>query len=110
MRPAQCDSHSLPVGAILHVLYAEPDKTLAGVADYLSDPRRPINTTLNVMMTTAHLSSADPHLLIASAAREFLNKSDNERSGVLSTDQSNRLQEFTFTAENLTMKQHSLSS
>ena len=39
-------SHALLVGAILHVLYAEPDKTLAGVADFLSDPRRPIETTL----------------------------------------------------------------
>jgi type IV secretion system protein VirD4 len=26
--------HSLLVGAILHVLYAEPDKTLAGVAAF----------------------------------------------------------------------------
>jgi type IV secretion system protein VirD4 len=78
-------SHSLLVGAILHVLYAEPDKTLAGVANFLSDPRRPINTTLNVMMATAHLGSAGPHPIIASAARELLNKSDNERSGVLST-------------------------
>ena len=78
-------SHSLLVGAILHVLYAEPDKTLAGVANFLSDPRRPINTTLNAMMTTAHLGSAGPHPVVASAARELLNKSDNERSGVLST-------------------------
>ena len=31
-------SHSLLVGTILHVLYAEPDKTLAGVANFLSDP------------------------------------------------------------------------
>src|SRR3546814_308775 len=35
-------SHSLLVGAILHVLYAEPDKTLAGVSGFLSDPKRPI--------------------------------------------------------------------
>src|SRR5260370_31076129 len=35
-------SHSLLVGAILHVLYAEKDKTLAGVANFLSDPKRPI--------------------------------------------------------------------
>ena len=34
-------SHSLLVGAILHVLYAEPDKTLAGVANFLSDPQAP---------------------------------------------------------------------
>src|SRR6516165_4242316 len=46
-------SHSLLVGAILHVLYAEEDKTLAGVANFLSDPRRPIEATLNAMMTTA---------------------------------------------------------
>jgi type IV secretory pathway TraG/TraD family ATPase VirD4 len=30
-------SHALLVGAILHVLYAEADKTLAGVAAFLSD-------------------------------------------------------------------------
>ena len=35
-------SHALLVGAILHVLYAEEDKTLAGVAAFLSDPKRPI--------------------------------------------------------------------
>jgi len=78
-------SHSLLVGAILHVLYAEPDKTLAGVAGFLSDPKRPIEATLRAMMTTAHLGEAGPHPVIASAARELLNKSENERSGVLST-------------------------
>jgi type IV secretion system protein VirD4 len=78
-------SHSLLVGAILHVLYAEPDKTLAGVANFLSDPRRPIETTLRAMMTTPHLSERGVHPVIASSARELLNKSDNERSGVLST-------------------------
>ena len=78
-------SHSLLVGAILHVLYAEPDKTLAGVANFLSDPKRPIETTLHAMMTTAHLGPQGVHPVIASSARELLNKSDNERSGVLST-------------------------
>jgi type IV secretion system protein VirD4 len=78
-------SHALLVGAILHILYAEPDKTLAGVAGFLSDPKRPIETTLRAMMTTAHLGEAGPHPVIASAARELLNKSENERSGVLST-------------------------
>src|SRR5229473_2139979 len=77
-------SHSLLVGAILHVLYAEPDKTLAGVANFLSDPKRPIDSTLRAMMKTPHLGGG-PHPVIASAARELLNKSDNERSGVLST-------------------------
>jgi type IV secretion system protein VirD4 len=78
-------SHALLVGAILHVLYAEEDKTLAGVAAFLSDPKRPIESTLAAMMKTAHLADAGPHPVIASAARELLNKSDNERSGVLST-------------------------
>jgi type IV secretion system protein VirD4 len=77
-------SHSLLVGAILHVLYAEADKTLSGVANFLSDPRNPIETTLRAMMTTRHLADR-PHPVVASAARELLNKSENERSGVLST-------------------------
>jgi type IV secretion system protein VirD4 len=78
-------SHSLLVGTILHVLYAEPDKTLAGVANFLSDPRRPIEKTLWAMMTTPHLGERGVHPVVASAARELLNKSENERSGVLST-------------------------
>ena len=78
-------SHSLLVGAILHVLYAEPDKTLAGVANFLSDPRRPIESTLRAMMTAPHLGAQGVHPVVGSSARELLNKSDNERSGVLST-------------------------
>lgn len=78
-------SHALLVGAILHVLYAGQDKTLAGVAALLSDPKRPIEVTLKAMMTTPHLGGEGPHPVVASAARELLNKSDNERSGVLST-------------------------
>ena len=78
-------SHSLLVGAILHVLYAEPDKTLAGVANFLSDPRRPVEATLRAMMDTPHLGPSGVHPVIASSARELLNKSENERSGVLST-------------------------
>ncbi|MBN8933955.1 MAG: conjugal transfer protein TraG, partial [Rhizobium pusense] len=78
-------SHSLLVGAILHVLYAEADKTLSGVANFLSDPRRPVEATLRAMMDTPHLGEAGVHTVIASSARELLNKSENERSGVLST-------------------------
>lgn len=81
-------SHSLLVGAILHVLYAEEDKTLARVATFLSDPQRSFAHTLRRMMATNHLGSAEApkvHPVVASAAREVLNKSENERSGVLST-------------------------
>ncbi|QPI71973.1 conjugal transfer protein TraG [Sphingobium sp. Cam5-1] len=81
-------SHSLLVGAILHVLYAEEEKTLARVATFLSDPQRPFAATLRRMMATNHLGTQDApqvHPVVASAARELLNKSENERSGVLST-------------------------
>lgn len=77
-------SHALLVGAILHVLYASEDKTLRGVANFLSDPACPFEVTLHRMMTTKHLGD-EVHPVVASAAREVLNKSDNERSGVLST-------------------------
>jgi type IV secretion system protein VirD4 len=81
-------SHSLLVGAILHILYSEEDKTLARVATFLSDPRRSFVATLRRMMTTNHFGTVDApmvHPVVASAAREVLNKSENERSGVLST-------------------------
>ncbi|KPV17270.1 conjugal transfer protein TraG, partial [Variovorax paradoxus] len=77
-------SHALLVGAILHVLYAGEDKTLRGVANFLSDPACPFEVTLHRMMSTLHIGDG-PHPVVASAAREVLDKSDNERSGVLST-------------------------
>jgi len=77
-------SHALLVGAILHVLYAGNDKTLGGVANFLSDPNCTFELTLHRMMATRHLGE-EPHPVVASAAREVLNKSENERSGVLST-------------------------
>ena len=77
-------SHALLVGAILHVLYAEEDKTLSGVAAFLSDPRRPIEATLYRMKKAKHLGDR-VHPVVAAAAQELLNKSENERSGVLST-------------------------
>ena len=81
-------SHALLVGVILHVLYAEKEKTLAFVATFLSDPSRSFERTLRVMMSTNHLGTEENpkvHPVVAQAARELLNKSENERSGVLST-------------------------
>ena len=80
--------HSLLVGVILHILYAEEEKTLARVAAFLSDPSRSFERTLRVMMSTNHLGTDDApqvHPVVVQSARELLNKSDNERSGVLST-------------------------
>ena len=81
-------AHALLTGAILHVLYAEDEKTLARVATFLADPSRSILRTLRIMLTTNHLGTeAAPmvHPVVASIARELLNKSENERSGVVST-------------------------
>ena len=79
-------AHALLVGVILHVLYAEEDKTLAGCANFLADPERDFTDALDAMLTTEHFSDrGGVHPVVASAARELLNKSDNERSGVLST-------------------------
>ena len=80
----QTTAHSLLCGAILHTLYAEADKTLAGVASLLSDPSRDRMQTLALMLQTPHLPTG-PHPVVAETAREMLNKSDRELSGVMST-------------------------
>src|SRR3569623_1420405 len=89
--------HALLVGTILHVLYAEHNKTLHGVASFLSDPTRNIEQTIEAMLQTAHDAEGTRHWHdstgrpprtrpeVAAAARELLNKSENARSGVLST-------------------------
>src|SRR3546814_6888864 len=80
-------SHSLLVGAILHILYAEEDKTLARVASFLSDPQRPFTATLRRMMTTNHLGTTDAqivHPVVASAPREVLNRSEEHTSALQS--------------------------
>ena len=81
-------SHALLVGVILHVLYAEEKKTLARVTELLADPAQSFEKTLRVMMSTNHLGTNERpqvHPVVAATARELLNKSENERSGVLST-------------------------
>jgi type IV secretion system protein VirD4 len=90
-------AHDLLVGAILHVLYAERQKNLYGCLALLSDPTRTIESTLTTMLKTVH----DPHRqydwvdgvghptrthpAVSGAARALLNKSENERSSVLSS-------------------------
>jgi type IV secretion system protein VirD4 len=81
-------SHALLVGVILHVLYGEERKTLARVTELLADPAQSFEKTLRIMLGTNHLGTAERpqvHPVVAATARELLNKSENERSGVLST-------------------------
>jgi type IV secretion system protein VirD4 len=86
------------VGVILHILYVEPDKTLRGCATFLTNPVRPVEQTIEAMIKTEHdpggemgwldSSSGEPtttHPVVAGAARALLDKSANERSGVIST-------------------------
>ena len=76
--------HNLLVGTILHVLYSEPQKDLAGVANFLSNPERSIYDTLRYMLSCNHCNGM-PHPVVSACAREMLNKSENELSGVVST-------------------------
>ena len=89
---------ALLTSVILHVLYAEPDKTMRGVAAYLNDPElESVDVAFDKMLKVEH----DPegrfhwrdqrgnpvkvHPVIAQSAKEMINKADNEKSGVIST-------------------------
>jgi type IV secretion system protein VirD4 len=72
------------LGAILHVLHAEPDKSLYGLSKFLSDPKRTFEATLKHMKAVPH-DKGIAHERIAAAAQAMINKSEEERSGILST-------------------------
>jgi type IV secretion system protein VirD4 len=87
---------ALLTGAILHLLYAEPNKTLRGLVGLLCDPDFTIEETLQRMMTTEHdpasvmgwRTSRDAptrtHQVVAESMRAALNNAEKERSGVIS--------------------------
>lgn len=90
--------HELLAAAILHILYVGRNKTLRGLVSFFCDPRRSIEQVAESMLNTQHDTDnsqgwRDPltgaptltHPVVAEAARSFLNKADNERSGVQST-------------------------
>jgi type IV secretion system protein VirD4 len=88
---------ALLTGTILHLLYAEPNKTLRGLAGFLSDPSRDLTATINYMLGKEHDGDGSmgwrdyrgqptrKHPIVAESMREVLSKSENERSGVFST-------------------------
>lgn len=53
------------------MLYAEEDKTPAGVATFLSDPQRMIEHTLAAMMRTPHLGEAGPPLRVIASTLDL---------------------------------------
>jgi type IV secretion system protein VirD4 len=83
-------------GMILDQLYAGREKTLSGLEARLCDPGQPIDDTMQQIMRSEHdpsgsLGWADSrgiptrtHPIIARAMRSMLDKSANERSGVIS--------------------------
>jgi type IV secretion system protein VirD4 len=71
-------ANSLLVSVILHVLYSENDKSLAGVRSFLSNPDRTEEETLQAMLESTNT-------FISSGAREMLNKSEGERSSIISS-------------------------
>ncbi|MCL5237727.1 MAG: IncP-type conjugal transfer protein TraG [Nitrospirae bacterium] len=88
---------SLLVAVFLHILYQDKwPKTLPGVASMLSNPEQSIQETFHEMLTYEHDPTetifqeiygvkSKTHPKVAEAARELLNKSENELSGVVST-------------------------
>lgn len=80
----QKTAFTLLTGAILHVLYAEEEKSLAGVLSFLTNPKCSQFDTLDKMISTSHLGSR-PHPVIAECAKEIMNKAEQELSGVFST-------------------------
>jgi type IV secretion system protein VirD4 len=77
-------AHALLTGLILHVLYAEEEKTLYSCARLLAKPGSGIRVTLKRIRDTPHLGSK-PHPEIATLAQSMLDKADEELSGVIST-------------------------
>jgi type IV secretion system protein VirD4 len=84
--------NSLLTAAILHVLYAAPEKekNLAGVAALLSRPDKTLTQTLEEMLHTKHMKDESgrptkPHPGVVQAVRDVLNKSGDDRSSVVST-------------------------
>ncbi len=77
-------SFALFVGVILHILQCERDKTLAGVASFLANPKRDILSTLR-MLRDAKYPDEDVTKAVQSTAAEVLQKEERELSAVVST-------------------------
>jgi len=80
----QLRGFELIVSMILWTLYAEEDKTIARIAELLADPKRPVLSLLEDMLTRPILDGR-PHPIVAAGARQLLDMADAERSGVVST-------------------------
>lgn len=82
-------SHAFLTGLVLHLQHraraAGREATLPDVAFALSDPARPIEALYAEMLENEHLGPDTAHPVVAAAARDMLNRPDQERGSVLST-------------------------
>lgn len=82
-------SHAFLTGVVLHEQYkaraAKRTASLPDIAAALSDPARPIEAYYKEMLENEHLGPGQMHPTVASAARDMLNRPDEERGSVLST-------------------------
>jgi type IV secretion system protein VirD4 len=81
-------AHAFLTGAVLHVLYAKKAEGKAGalpdIALALSDPAQEIEALYLDMLANSHCNGK-PHPVVAAAARDMLNRPEEERGSVLST-------------------------
>lgn len=87
----QKTSQALLVGVILHALYKAHDTgvpaTLPGIDAMLSDPDRDIAELWMEMITYSHVNGRN-HPVVGSAARDMMDRPDEEAGSVLSTAKS----------------------
>jgi type IV secretion system protein VirD4 len=80
-------ARTLLEGVLLHVLYAEPEKTLASCYRFLCSPEVPIHQQFERMLATEHDPAAPHgwkhHPRVQTAARTFLDMPPQTRGGVV---------------------------
>ncbi len=88
----QKTSQALFVGVILHAIYKAknggPPATMAQVDALLTDPARPIKALWEEMVSFGHLPGGQNHTVIGRAARDMMDRPDEEAGSVLSTAKS----------------------
>jgi type IV secretion system protein VirD4 len=85
-------------GIVLHMLYAEPDPSLAGVANFISNPAFESTTQMFEYMlgavhdpdgecgwTDSFGQASTTHPVVAMSARDMLNKDPKEAASIIST-------------------------
>lgn len=88
----QKTSQALFVGVILHAIYKAknggPPATMNEVDGLLTDPTRPVSALWQEMMSYGHLPGGKNHTVIGRAARDMMDRPEEEAGSVLSTAKS----------------------